>query len=161
MKKSSGMLILSLLSLTILSSGCVSRRAYDENVSILIQRLNNQKADHNAEVRSLELKVQERGRSLSDITNRYMELKQQNDYSQSKLNNFQKDMDALLTDMAELKLVIFTNFKGSEANEMMLKITNMQKRIQELLKKSNEALTPGTPAQTDKIQPELNPADKL
>ncbi len=54
-------------------------------------------------------------------------LKAEKDSAQAKLDGLKADLDALMKDMAEIKLVIFTNMRGSEANEMMIKLNNMQK----------------------------------
>lgn len=135
-----------LLAFPLISQGCVSRGAYDENISLLMQKMNRERAENAATERALEIKAQERGRTLSELTNRYIDIKAQQDYSQAKLGRLQNDLEGLLRDMSEMKLVIFTNFKGSEANEMMLKLNSMQKTVQEILKKSNEPLTaPATP----------------
>lgn len=130
-----------LLAFPLITQGCISRSAYDENINLLMQKMNNERAENAATERALEIKVQERGRTLSELTTRYIELKAQQDYSQAKLGRLQNDLEGLLSDMSEMKLVIFTNFKGSEANEMMLKLNSMQKTVQEILKKSNEPMT--------------------
>jgi len=130
-----------LLALPILAQGCISRGAYDENVSLLMQKMHRERAENAATERALEIKVQERGKTLSELTTRYIDLKAQQDYSQAKLGRLQSDLEGLLSDMSEMKLVIFTNFKGSEANEMMLKLNSMQKTVQEILRKSNEPMS--------------------
>jgi hypothetical protein len=134
----------SLLALPLLIQGCVSRSSYNENVNSLLQKMDAERVRNAETERALEIKVQERGRTLSELTSRYIELKAQQDYSQAKLGRLQSDLEGLLRDMSEMKLVIFTNFKGSEANEMMLKLNSMQKTVQEILKKSTEAMP--TPA---------------
>lgn len=135
------------LLVTLFSQGCVSRGAYNENVNALLAKLERERAQNASTERALEIKVQERGKTLSELTNRYIELKAQQDYSQAKLARLQSDLEGLLSSMAEMKLVIFTNFKGSEANEMMLKLNSMQKTVQEILKKSNEPMAATTPAE--------------
>jgi hypothetical protein len=142
-----------LLAFPLISQGCVSRGAYDENISLLMQKMNRERAENAATERTLEIKVQERGRTLSELTTRYIELKAQQDYSQAKLGRLQSDLEGLLSSMSEMKLVIFTNFKGSEANEMMLKLNSMQKTVQEILKKSNEPMSaPSAPPETPAYQ---------
>jgi len=88
----------------------------------------------------------------------------QHDISEAKLGRLTSDLQALQRDMTELKLVIFSNFKGSQANEMMLKLNEMQRRVQEILRKSGEPL-PSAPAATPAViqeqAPETDPADKL
>lgn len=149
----------SILALPLLAGGCVSRGAYDENISLLMQKMNRERAENTATERALEIKVQERGKTLSELTNRYIELKAQQDYSQAKLGRLQSDLEGLLRDMSEMKLVIFTNFKGSEANEMMLKLNSMQKTVQEILKKSNEPMTaPAAPPETPAVPQDQQPS---
>lgn len=139
MKKKT-IIAIGLLALPLMSSGCVSRSAYNDNVNALMQKMQRERAESQSNARTLEIKVQERGKTLSELTQRYIELKSQHDYSQAKLGRLQSDLEGLKRDMAEMKLVIFTNFKGSEANEMMLKLNAMQKTVQEILRKSNEAM---------------------
>jgi len=139
-----------LMAASIAVSGCVSRSAYNESVDILMKKMQKERAESQSQQRALEIKVQERGRTLSELTARYIDLKAQNDYSQTKLGRLKNDLERLLRDMAEMKLVIFTNFKGSEANEMMLKLNSMQKTVQEILKKSSEAMpAPAAPPATE------------
>lgn len=151
-------LFIGLLALPVLTQGCVSRGAYNENMAVLLHTMTAERAENAAAQRSLEIKVQERGKTLSELTTRYIDLKAQQDYSQAKLARLQSDLEGLLSSMSEMKLVIFTNFKGSEANEMMLKLNSMQKTVQEILKKSNEAmpelppLPPATPIEAPKDQ---------
>lgn len=129
-----------LLAVTLVPSGCVSRSAYNDSVNLLMQKMQKERTDSQSAQRALEIKVQERGKTLSELTARYIDLKAQHDYSQAKLGRLQNDLEGLLRDMSEMKLVIFTNFKGSEANEMMLKLNSMQKTVQEILKKSTAAM---------------------
>ncbi|HBG45788.1 MAG TPA: hypothetical protein DDW94_02255 [Deltaproteobacteria bacterium] len=155
--------LIAILTLPILS-GCVSRRACEENISYLVDKLNREKASGNEEIGLLEVKVKERGRAIGDITGRYIKLMDQHDISEAKLGRLTSDLQALQRDMTELKLVIFSNFKGSQANEMMLKLNEMQRRVQEILRKSGEPL-PSAPAATPAViqeqAPETDPADKL
>lgn len=153
-------LFIGLLALPVLAQGCVSRGAYNENMAVLLHKMTAERAENAAAQRSLEIKVQERGKTLNELTTRYIDLKAQQDYSQAKLARLQSDLEGLLSNMSEMKLVIFTNFKGSEANEMMLKLNSMQKTVQEILKKSSEAmpeppaLPPATPIEAPKdLQP--------
>ena len=138
-------LFIGLLALPVLAQGCVSRGSYNENMAVLLHKMTAERAENAAAQRSLEIKVQERGKTLSELTTRYIDLKAQQDYSQAKLARLQSDLEGLLSSMSEMKLVIFTNFKGSEANEMMLKLNSMQKTVQEILKKSNEPMPEAPP----------------
>jgi len=151
-------LFIGLMALPILAQGCVSRGAYNENMAVLLHTMTAERSENAAAQRSLEIKVQERGKTLSELTTRYIDLKAQQDYSQAKLAKLQSDLEGLLSSMSEMKLVIFTNFKGSEANEMMLKLNSMQKTVQDILKKSSVAmpepqpLPPATPVEVPKGQ---------
>lgn len=153
-----------LLALPLLAQGCISRGAYDENIKLLTQKMNRERAENASNERALQIKVQERGKTLSELTTRYMDLKAQQDYSQAKLARLQNDLEGLLSAMSEMKLVIFTNFKGSEANEMMLKLNSMQKTVQEILKKSNEPMSaPAAPPETPAVPQgqQSAPPDKM
>ncbi len=152
-----------LLALPLLTQGCVSRGAYDENIKLLTQKMHTERAVNAANERVLQIQVNERGKTLNELTTRYMDLKAQQDYSQAKLARLQSDLEGLLSAMSEMKLVIFTNFKGSEANEMMLKLNSMQKTVQEILKKSSEPMAaPTVPAEAP-AAPQATPpsADKM
>lgn len=127
-----------LATLTLIFAGCVSRGAYEENIGNISEKLKAEKSARSKDVRVLEQRVAERGKTLSDLTGRYIQLKAEKDAAQSKLDGLKADLDALMKDMSELKLVIFTNMRGSEANEMMIKLNNMQKRVDRLLTKEAE-----------------------
>ncbi|MBI5598302.1 MAG: hypothetical protein HY890_01020 [Deltaproteobacteria bacterium] len=128
---------LSLLAVFMLavSAGCVSRGAYEENIGVMSIKLQAEKVARATDVKSLEQRLAERGKTLSELTDRYIRLKTEKDSAQAKLDGLKADLDALMMDMAELKLVVFTNMRGSEANEMVMKLNNMQKRVDKLLVK--------------------------
>jgi len=159
-------ILISALIMPVLFMGCgVSRRTYDTNMAMVIDELNQEKTARNTATHSLELKVRERGRSLSELTDRYMAVKEHNDFNQAKLGRLKGDLERLLRDFSELKLVIFANFKGAQANEMLLKLNEMQRTVQELLKKSAEELPKEPPAATvpaEQEKPATSPQqDKL
>lgn len=120
------------------SAGCVSSGAYNENMSVMSKRLTAEKTARSIEVKTLEQRLAERGKTLSDLTDRYIKLKTDKDSAQAKLDGLKADLDALMKDMAELKLVVFSNMRGSEANEMVMKLNNMQKRVDRLIVKDAE-----------------------
>ncbi len=130
--------ILSGLLLCLALPGCVSRSAYDQNMSAVLRKLQVERAEKNEAVQKLEQKVQDRGKSLNELTARYMDLQKEHEKSQVRLNRFKSDLEVLLRDMAELKMVIFTNVKGTQANEMMIKLMEMQNRVQLILGKAAE-----------------------
>lgn len=120
--------------LPLLLTGCfVSKKDYDNNINRLANELRNERIEHAATVKALEIKLQERGKSLNELTARYMELVKEKEQSQLVFNGLKGELDVLLRDIAELRLVIFTNVKGMEANEMMIKLIDMQNRVQVLI----------------------------
>ncbi|MBI5588291.1 MAG: hypothetical protein HY889_08000 [Deltaproteobacteria bacterium] len=121
-------------------SGCVSRGAYDADIARLAVKLQQERADHADTVRALEIKLKERARSLSELTDRYMLL--QHEREQYQLPGLKKDMEILLKDLDELKLVVTSNLKGSEGREMVMKINDMHKRISTILDRDSKALAP-------------------
>ncbi|MBI5452994.1 MAG: hypothetical protein HY956_00025 [Deltaproteobacteria bacterium] len=131
------------------SAGCISRGAYDENMGAISKRLAAEKTARSIEVKTLEQRLAERGKTLSDLTDRYIRLKAEKDSAQAKLDGLKADLDALMKDMAELKLVIFTNMRGSEANEMVMKLNNMQKRVDRLLVRDAEMKNPAPASPSD------------
>jgi len=148
-------ILISALIMPVLFMGCgVSRRTYDTNMAMVIDELNQERSARNSATRAFEVKVHERGRTLSDLTDRYITLKEQNDFNQAKLGRLKGDLERLLRDFSELKLVIFANFKGTQANEMLLKLNEMQRTVQELLKKSAEEPPKEPPAASVPAQEE-------
>lgn len=143
MKKHIGIAILVLASAG-LFTGCVSKSAHEGRVAILLEQLHRERMEKNAEIQLLETKVRERGRTLSGLTEMYMKIKDQNDTAQTKLGGLDGDLNALQNDLAELKLIVYSNLKGSQANEMILKLNEMQRRIQAILEKGAgpEAVVP-------------------
>lgn len=140
-------ILISALIMPVFILGCgISRRDYETNMTMVLDELNQERSARHSATRALEVKVHERGRTLSEITDRYITLKEQHDFSQAKLGRLNGDLEGLLRDFSELKLVIFANFKGAQANEMLLKLNAMQRTVQELLKKSGEALPAPPPA---------------
>ncbi|WKZ33281.1 MAG: hypothetical protein QY316_02435 [Thermodesulfobacteriota bacterium] len=121
-----------------LFTGCVSKTAHEGRVTILLEQLHRERMEKNAEIQLLETKVRERGRTLSGLTEMYMKIKAQNDTAQEKLGRLEGDLNALQNDLSELKLIVYSNLKGSQANEMILKLNEMQRRVQAILEKSAE-----------------------
>lgn len=119
-------------------SGCVSRGAYDADIARLASKLQQERADHAATVKALEIKLKERAKSLSELTDRYMLL--QHEREQYQLPGLKKDLEILLKDLDELKLVVTSNLKGSEGREMVMKINDMHKRISTILDRESKAL---------------------
>ena len=91
----------------------------------------------------LEAQSSDRSLTLNKLTTRYMHLQKNHAKLKGKFNHFDEDLNAFSHDIAELKLVISKNMdkiKSSMANEMLIKIIDMQFRIKELRKKEAEEL---------------------
>lgn len=130
--------LIAIPALGITLQGCVSRAQYDQDVGRLAVALHNEKADKASNIAYLEGKVHERGKTLSELTSRYIAVQKENEQAQTKLNGLKGDLEKLLHDVEELKLVLFTNVKGQEANEMMIKLIDMRHRLKLLLEKEKE-----------------------
>ncbi|MBI5492981.1 MAG: hypothetical protein HY893_08620 [Deltaproteobacteria bacterium] len=133
--------------------GCISRRAYEANMASVMRTLDTERREKNEAIAKLEQKVQDRGRSLNELTAKYMDLQKEHEKSQIRFHRLKSDLDALLRDMAELKMVVFANVKGTQANEMMIKLMEMQNRIQLMLGKAAE-----TPAEEEAAPEAVQPA---
>lgn len=123
--------------LVLAAAGCISRSAYEGDMQTLYTQLQNERVANAAKIKALEIRLQERAKSLAELTNRYMTLEKDKEQAQIKINNLKGDFESLLRDMAELRLVIDSNIKGSGAAEMKLKLADMQNRIINLLGKQN------------------------
>lgn len=126
---------------SLLLSGCVSRSAYEADVSRLAFKLQQERADHAATVQALEEKVKERGRSLTVLTERYILL--QHERARFQLPGLRKDMETLLKNLDELSLVVSANLKGSEGRELQMMINDMRSRITDVLDRESKAVVPG------------------
>lgn len=122
------------LSLTALS-GCVSLSAYEEDVAKLTIALQNEKAARAEAERKADYRVQERGKSLNEMTNKYIEIQKNYEQVQIKVLRLKGDFEKLLHDVDELKLVVHTNVKGSVGSELMIKLIDMENRLNILLEK--------------------------
>lgn len=119
-------------------SGCVPRSRYDEDIARLAIALQNEKIEKANALNQMEGRVQERGKTLSDLTARYMALEEENRKNELKLSGLKGDLEKLLSDIKELKLVLFTNTKGSEGKEMMIKLIDMENRLNRLIEVEKE-----------------------
>lgn len=124
----------STLTITALS-GCISRSAYEENINRLAVALQNERAARAVAERQADLKIQDRGKTLNEMTNKYIELQKSYEQVQIKVIRFKGDFEKLLHDVDELKLVVHTNVKGSPGSEMMIKLLDMEHRLNLLLDK--------------------------
>jgi hypothetical protein len=126
---------------SVLLSGCVSRSGYNADISRLTLKLQQERADHAYTVKTLEEKIRDRGRSLTELTERYMLL--QRERAQFQLPGLRKDMEILLKNLDELSLVVSANLKGSEGREMQMMINDMRGRITGVLDRESRAVVPG------------------
>lgn len=126
---------------SVLLSGCVSRSGYEADISRLTLKLQQERADHAFTVKTLEEKVKDRGRSLTELTERYITL--QRERAQFQLPGLRRDMEILLKNLDELSLVVSSNLKGSEGREMQMMINDMRGRITSVLDRESRAVVPG------------------
>ncbi|MEE9543910.1 MAG: hypothetical protein V3V95_09040 [Thermodesulfobacteriota bacterium] len=137
------------LSAVMALSGCVSKRSYDRDVTNLLNKLEKGKGSSADSMQSLQSKIRSKSTSLNKLTNKYTLLEKDYVRASERLNSFGNDLQRLKKDMAELKLVISINIdklRSTVANEMLIKIIDMEYRIDELLKKESEPL-PATTAE--------------
>ncbi len=126
---------------SLLLSGCVSRGSYEADVSRLSLKLQEERAEHAYTVKTLEEKIKDRGRSLTELTERYILL--QRERAQFQLPGLRRDMEILLKNLDELSLVVSANLKGSEGREMQMMINDMRSRITGVLDRESRAVAPG------------------
>jgi len=127
-------IIAATLPLAMTSGGCISRGAYQENMAKMANKLQAEKIAHAKELEKYEQKMREKNDTIAKLTERFMALQETNAESKAKLDSLKGDLEALLRDMAELKMVVFHNVKGSEGNEMIIKLMEMQHRVKNLLR---------------------------
>lgn len=135
------------LSIALALSGCVSKRTYDRDVTALLNKLEMGEGISATSMRSLKTTVHSKSISLSKLTNKYTLLEKDYVRASERLNSFGKDLQTLKKDIAELKLVISINIdklQSTVANEMLIKIIDMEYRIDELLEKESEPLPSST-----------------
>jgi len=126
------------LILTVLAGGCVSRGTYNDDVRRLADTLRAEREAHEREIEGLKARVGSRGQSLSEVTNRYIEIQRDYRESQARLNNLRGDMMSLLRDIEELRMVVRTNFSGMQANEMLFKLEHMEDRVKNIMETDSE-----------------------
>ncbi|MFQ5466413.1 MAG: hypothetical protein ACE5EI_10830 [Thermodesulfobacteriota bacterium] len=118
------------------AGGCVARSTYNKDVMVLAEQLTKEREQKKYKVENLEIKAANQGRSLGEITRMYIELQKDYQESQGVLQNLRGDLEALRRDIEELILVVNTNMSGSEADEMVFKLNDMDRRIGRILRKS-------------------------
>ncbi len=160
LKRSS--LLLLLLVPTLVLPGCISRSTYNRDMSKLLNRIELDKQEYDKIYERLNAQTTDRSVTLNKLTTRYMLLQKNHSKLQTRMNHFGKDLNAFSRDIAELKLVITKNMdkiRSSMANEMLIKIIDMEFRVNELQKKEAEELPPLPIDKNGKLNEngELNP----
>jgi len=122
------------LPMALSSGGCISRGAYQQNMAQIASQLQTERAAHAQEIAKYDQRLRDKNDTVVKLTERFMALQAKNTESQAKLDSLKGDLEALLRDMAELKMVVFHNVKGSEGNEMIIKLMEMQHRVKNLLR---------------------------
>ena len=122
------------LSTLFLTGCCVSRETYYKDIGKLETELNFERRVNAEQVKNYEQKLHDKSNSLKVITERYMELEKSNGAARGTLDSLQDDLQGMLNDMAELKMVIYHNVKGSEGAQMLIKLNEMKYKIKRLMK---------------------------
>lgn len=122
------------LPMVVASGGCISLGAYQQNMAQLAGQLQNERAAHAEDIEKYDARLRDKNDTVVKLTERFMALQKKNADSQAKLDSLKNDLETLLRDMAELKMVVFHNVKGSEGNEMIIKLMEMQHRVKNLLR---------------------------
>ncbi len=143
MRLASAWLLPLVLAAVMVLPGCISRSTYNRDMSKLLNKIDLDKQESEGIYDKLEAANDDRSFTLNKLTTRYMQLQKSHARLQKKFNNFDKDLNTFSHDIAELKLVITKNMdkiRSSMANEMLIKIIDMEFRIEELRKKETEEL---------------------
>jgi len=116
-----------------LLSGCVSKKVYERDTRRLIEALRNERAAHAEAVKKKDYRISEQASALKKITERYAGLQERSRRSESAFHALRGDLEALLHDTEELRLVVRTNMDGSVGREMEIKLEKMRRNITRLL----------------------------
>ncbi len=131
------------LSVILALSGCVSKRTYDRDVTALLNKLEQGKGKSADSIETMQSRLNNKDASLSMLTNRYTMLERDYVRVKKRLNTFDSDLQNFKKDIAELKLVVSINIdklRSTVANEILIKIIDMEYRVDELLKKESQPL---------------------
>jgi hypothetical protein len=137
--------ILALLALSVVLalSGCVSKRTYDRDVTALLNKIEQGKGQSASSIGGMKSRLDTKNASLSLLTNKYIMLEKDYIRVKKRLNTFDSDLQSFKKDIAELRLVVSTNIdklRSTVANEMLIKIIDMEYRVDELLKKESQPI---------------------
>jgi len=120
-------------------NGCVSLSDYDRDMARMQKQLKDERAAHEAYVKSLQLKLKDRAKILDELTARYGAL-QQEKLSQGNLRFSKDDLDVILKKIKELKVDVRDNISGPKAVEMTETLKEMERKVNILM---------GNPVYTD------------
>ncbi len=123
---------LPLILLAFALNGCVSLSDYDRDMARMRKQIADERAIHEARVRSLELKLKDRAKILDELTARYGAL-QQEKLSQGNLRFSRDDFDAILKKIKELKVEVRANVSGPKAVEMTEALKEMERKVNILM----------------------------
>ncbi len=138
-------LLLLLLVPTLAFSGCISRSTYNRDMAKLLNKIAVGQQEYEKMANNLEAGGRDRAETLNKLTLRYMKLQKNHSKLLRRYNNFDNDLNEFAHDLSELKLVVNKNIDkiiSSMANEMLIKIIDMEFRVNELRKKDAEELPP-------------------
>jgi chromosome segregation ATPase len=136
---------LAIIPIMLIVSGCVSKRTYDRDIARLTSQLQAERGETGSSMTSIESRLVDKSRTLAELTDRYIKLQAEKKRASQRLNTFRGDIEELQRDISELKLVVGKNvekFPSTTANEMLIKLIDMEYRVQELLRKEAEEAPP-------------------
>jgi hypothetical protein len=113
-------------------NGCVSLSDYDRDMARLQKQIRDERASHEAYVRTLELKLKDRAKVLDELTARYGAL-QQEKLSQGNLRFSKDDLDVILKKIKELKVEVRDNVSGPKGVEMTETLKEMERKVNILM----------------------------
>ncbi|MBI5809607.1 MAG: hypothetical protein HZB21_00205 [Deltaproteobacteria bacterium] len=82
---------------------------------------------------------------MSELTERYATLQKDREKAQMKFNMFRPDVEGLIRDIEQLRLMVYANAKnmlGSSGSEMIIKLTGMERTLKEMLIKDSATAPP-------------------
>ena len=126
-----------------LISGCIGfvrESEYDRNMGELTRQLKIERAASASMAADYEHKLLDKSRTLTVLTERYMEMQKENENLQIWKGGFTRELETLAKDVAELKLVITKNLDNTSAfpiTPLLMKVIDMEYRLNELRKKQD------------------------
>jgi len=131
--------------LALVFAGCVSKSTYDRDVARLTRQLQAERGETGSTMTSLEARLADKSATLTRLTESYIQLQAESKRGSERLNRFRADLEELQRDISEVKLVVGKNvekFPSTTANEILIKLIDMEYRVQVLIKKEAEEAPP-------------------